>query len=189
MGLYQAEPAAPTVKVIGNETLGTIAVPVLGGLTIEEDDTIAEILDSADSVVVLASRTAQAIALAEEDVTDLEAYRIIEDATFHRDMEPAAQAVSIRHAEAIQKVREAYKTMGTLRRRAVVTAILRHRLGESEIPAGFPRALFDAIAAIGEEEQAAEKMPPKPMTAKALGKPPRERMPARKRIGTSDSGS
>jgi hypothetical protein len=188
MALYKQAPAAPQTRLIGNERVGIIEVPVLGGLTIEEDETITEITDTASSVVVMAAQKAQGIALA-ESISEVEAYRIIEDSVFARQLEDVAHCISLRHADAIAAVGSAYKEMGTLRRRATVTAILRHRLGEQEIPAGFPRVLFDGIAALAEEEQAAEKLPAEPMTAKALGKPP-EATPARKkRTGTAASGS
>jgi hypothetical protein len=186
--LYKQPPAAPQTRLIGNERVGIIEVPVLGGLTIEEDETIAEITDAANDVVVLASQKAQAIALAEK-ISDLEAYRIIEDSVFHRTLEEAAHGIAIRHAEAIAAVGAAYKEMGTLRRRATVTAILRHRLGEQEIPAGFPRVLFDALAQLAEEEQAAEKLPSEPLTAEALGKPPEARASGKRRTGARSSGS
>jgi hypothetical protein len=188
MTLYKQAPAAPQTRLIGNERVGIIEVPVLGGLTIEEDETIAAITDSANDVVVLAAQKAQAIALAEE-ISELEAYRIIEDSVFHRALEDTAQSIAIKHAEAIAAVGTAYKEMGTLRRRATVTALMRHRLGEQEIPAGFPRVLFDALAQLAEEEQAAEKLPAEPMTAEALGKPPGARSSGKRRTGARSSGS
>jgi len=188
MALYKQAPAAPVTRLIGNERVGIIEVPVLGGLTLEEDETIAEITDAASDVVVLAAQKAQAIALAEK-ISDVEAYRIIEDSVFARTLEDEAHSIALRHAEGIAAVGSAYKEMGTLRRRAVVTAILRHRLGEPNIPAGFPRVLFDALAALAEEEQAAEKLPSEPMTAEALGKPPEATPAKRKRTGARSSGS
>lgn len=197
MALYKQAPAAPETRLVGNERVGIIEVPVLGGLTIEEDETIAEITDTASDVVVLAAQTAERIALLENQgkgegdakLTELEVYRIIEDSVFARTLEDDAHAIAIRHAEAMAAVGRAYKEMGTLRRRAIVTAILRHRLGEKDIPAGLPRVLFDALAALAEEEQAAEKLPAQPMTAKALGKPPRATPAGRKRTGAQGSGS
>jgi antitoxin component of MazEF toxin-antitoxin module len=188
MALYSLPPATPGVRRIGNATVGIIEVKVLGGLTLEEDETIAELTDTGSRLVVLAAQKAQAIALA-EGISDVEAYRIIEDSVFARTLEEAAHRIAIRHAEAIAAVEQAYKDMGTLRRRATVTAILRHRLGEPNIPAGFPRVLFDGLAALAEEEQAAEKLPSEPMTAEALGKPPEATPAKRKRTGARSSGS
>jgi predicted pyridoxine 5'-phosphate oxidase superfamily flavin-nucleotide-binding protein len=196
MALYKQAPAAPVTRLIGNERVGIIEVPVLGGLTLEEDETIDEIIATADEVVVLASQTAQRIALTEgqdaegkPNVTEVEAYRIIEDAVFHRDMEDKAMGIAIRHAEAIAAVRNANKANETLRHRATVTAILRHRLGEQEIPADFPRVLFDGLAKLVQDEQASEKLPAQPMTAEALGKPPEATPAKRKRTGAQSSGS
>ena len=188
MALYKRPPAAPETRLIGNGRVGVIEVPVLGGLTIEEDETIAEITDAASDVVVLAAQKSQAIALA-EGISEVEAYRIIEDSVFARTLEEAAHCIALRHAVEIATVGAAYKEMGTLRRRAIVTAILRHRLGEQDIPAGFPRVLFDGIAALAEEEQASEKLPAEPMTAEALGKPPEATPKGRKRTGQAASGS
>jgi hypothetical protein len=70
-----------------------------------------------------------------------------------------------------------------------VTALLRHRLGEQDIPVGFPRVLFDALAQLADEEVAAERMPSEPVTAEALGKQPRAKPSGRKRTGTPVSGS
>ena len=186
--LYKQPPAAPQTRLIGNERVGIIEVPVLGGLTIEEDETIAELTDKGSDVLVLASQKAQAIELAEK-ITLLEAYRILEDAVYAKPQEEAARVIALRHAEAVAAVRTALTESSTLRRRAIVTAILRHRLGEQEIPAGFPRVLFDGLAALADEEQAAEKLPAQPMTAEALGKPPGGRSSGRKRTGTQSSGS
>jgi len=188
MTLYKHAPAAPETRLIGNQRVGVIEVPVLGGLTIEEDETIAELTDAANDVVVLAAQKAQAIALA-ESISDVEAYRIIEDSVFHRTREEAAQGIAIRHADGIAAVGAAYREMGSLRRRATVTALLRHRLGEQSIPAGFPRLLFDGLAALAEEEQLAEKLPAEPMTAEALGKRPGAKAGGRKRTGTVASGN
>jgi hypothetical protein len=103
MALYKQAPAAPVTRLIGNERVGIIEMPVLGGLTLEEDETIAEITDTASSVVVLAAQKAQAIALAEK-ISDVEAYRIIEDSVFARTMEDAAHSIALRHADGIAAV-------------------------------------------------------------------------------------
>jgi hypothetical protein len=174
--------------LIGNARVGIIEVPVLGGLTIEEDETIAELNDKGSDVLVLASQKAQAIELAEK-ITLVEAYRILEDAVYAKPQEEAARVIALRHAEAVAAVRTALTESSTLTRRATVTAILRHRLGVQEIPAGFPRVLFDALAQLADEEAAAERMPAEPMTAEALGKPPRAKPSGRKRTGTPASGS
>lgn len=188
MTLYKQAPAAPKTRVIGNEQVGIIEVPVLGGLTIEEDETIAELRDKGSEVLVLASKTAEAIALA-EDISHLEAYRILEDAVVAKAQEEAARAIALRHAEAVAKVRTALNESTTLQRRATVTALLRHRLGVQEIPAGFPRVLFNALADLADEEQAAEKLPAEPITAEALGKPPGATPARGKRTGTPAFGS
>lgn len=188
MTLYKQPPAAPQTRLIGNERVGIIEVPVLGGLTIEEDETIAELTDKGSSVLVLASQKAQAIELAEK-ISLVEAYRILEDAVFAKPQEEAARVIAMRHAEAVAAVRTAYNEAGTLSRRATVTALLRHRLGVQDIPAGFPRVLFDALAQLADEEQAAEKLPVEPVTAEALGKPPRAKPSGRKRTGMPASGS
>ena len=195
--MYKKPPAAPQTRLIGNEQVGILEVPVLGGLTIEEDETIDEMINSADSVVVLASQAAQRIVLEENrtraegepELTSLEAYRIIEDACFHRTMEPKAHSISIRHAEAIVAVRTAHKELESFRSKALVTALLRHRLGVHDIPPKFPRLLYYGLLALGEEEKTSEEFPSVPMTAEALGKPPRAKRAARKRTGTPDSGS
>lgn len=195
--LYKQPPAAPETRLIGNEKVGIIEVPVLGGLTIEEDETISELINTADDVVVLASQTAQRIALVEnqgkgeeeQKLTELEAYRIIEDSVFHRELEPAAHAIAIRHAEAIAAVRAANKALETLKARATVTALLRHRLGVQDIPAGFPRVLFQGLDMLGDQERASERLPAVPMTAEALGKPPGAGSKGSKRTGARSSGS
>jgi hypothetical protein len=195
--MYKKPPAAPQTRLIGNEQVGILEVPILGGLTIEEDETIDEMINSADSVVVLASQAAQRIVLEENrtraegepELTSLEAYRIIEDAIFHRTMEPKAHSISIRHAEAIVAVRTAHKELESFRSKALVTALLRHRLGVHDIPPKFPRLLYYGLVALGEEEKTSEEFPSVPMTAEALGKPPKAKRAARKRTGTPDSGS
>ena len=195
--MYKKPPAAPQTRLIGNEQVGILEVPVLGGLTIEEDETIDEMINSADSVVVLASQAAQRIVLEENrtraegepELTSLEAYRIIEDSCFYRTMEPKAHSISIRHAEAIVAVRTAHKELESFRSKALVTALLRHRLGVHDIPPKFPRLLYYGLVALGEEEKNSEEFPSVPMTAEALGKPQRAKRAARKRTGTPDSGS
>jgi hypothetical protein len=188
MTLYKQPPAAPQTRLIGNERVGIIEVPVLGGLTIEEDETIAELTDKGSSVMVLASRKAQAIELAEK-ISLVEAYRILEDAVCAKPQEEAARVIALRHAEAVSEVRTAWTEAGSLNRRATVTALLRHRLGVPEIPQGFPRVLFNALADLAEEEQAAENLPPQPVTAEALGKPPEAKSSGKRRTGARSSGS
>jgi hypothetical protein len=104
-------------------------------------------------------------------------------------MEPKAHSISIRHAEAIVAVRTAHKELESYRSKALVTALLRHRLGVHDIPPKFPRLLYYGLLALGEEEKTSEEFPSVPMTAEALGKPQRAKRAARKRTGTPDSGS
>ena len=62
---YVIPPKAQPPRRIGNEASGILEVPVLGGLTVEEGDTVAELLTDAPSAFVAGAEVANAIAAAE----------------------------------------------------------------------------------------------------------------------------
>jgi hypothetical protein len=168
--------------------VGNLTIPRYGYITVEEDDLIADLLDAEQSPLVKAAQLADAVALA-EGITILEAYKVIGDAIDGKALEPEAEAIRLRHAEAIHAATRALSAAGTARIRASVTAILRERCGMAGIPARWPRKHRDAVWQLVQEEQAAENMPVQPVTEELLGKPLPADGPQTPADGVTDSGS
>lgn len=168
--------------------IGDLTIARYGYITVEEDDLIADLLAAEDSPLVRAAQLADAVALA-EGITILEAYQIIGDAIDGKALEPAAEAIRLRHAAEIATATRALGAAGTARIRASVTAILRERCSLPGIPARFPRRHRDAIWQLIQEEQAAENLPVQPVTEELLGKPLPADGPQTPADGVTDSGS
>ena len=181
------KPPAPTTKRrIGNEQCGILEVEVRGGLTVGESATISELLANEQSSFVRGAQIADAIAK-EESISLSEAFSIIEDAIAGRNLEPAADAIRVKHAERIEEVARVYAKAGQRNLEATVTALIRSRcaLPEWSIDEtrGLDKVLFDGFWQLAQDEQAAEDLPSAPPTEEELGKPPQEPGKSRKRTG------
>lgn len=104
-------PAAITTRRIGTPASGIIEVPVLGGLTVDESATIAELLAMEQSSLVKGAQAADAIAKA-EDISLSEAFSIINATIQGQLQEPAATEIAAKHAELIQEVARVVQATG-----------------------------------------------------------------------------
>ena len=173
-------PKAPTMRQLGNETSGIIEMPVYGGLTVGESSLITQLLAKEQSTFVAGARIAEAIAKA-EGISLTEAFNIIEGAVRGSELEPDAEGIRMRHAGEIEKVARIYALSGQRNMAATVTALIATRLNRPEWSLEdtktLHQALFNAIHALADEEQAAENQEPSPPPdEETLGKPPAENM-------------
>lgn len=167
-------PQARELRRVGNDITGILEVPVLGGLTVGESATISELLAMEQSSFVAGAKVADAIAK-QEDITITEAFSLIESAISGRELEPQAEVIRLRHAQAIEKIAGIYAKAGQRSLEATVTAILRHRLNMSEWgiedTKGLPRALFNDLWKLAQAEQDAENQPVTLHSEEELKKP------------------
>jgi hypothetical protein len=185
-------PAAPTVRLVGNDASGTLELPVLGGLTTDEDGTLQNLLNDDSSAFVKCAQVADAISKA-EGITIVEADKLINDVINGEGLEPAAQDLRLRYAEQIERVGHAYVMASHHIRDAMVTTLIRHRLGRPQWSmadtGGLNRRLVSDIMALGQDETAAENLPSRPRTEEELGKPQRGAGSRPPRTGGESAGS
>lgn len=187
------QPPAPVSKRrVGNASTGILEIDVRNGLTVDESNTIADLLNAEQSSLVAGAKLAEAIA-AEEKISISEAFQIIESTIMGRTLEPAANEISLRHATKIQEVHRIYNASSRRTTEATVTAILRHRC---KLPTwtlddtrGLDRALFDDLWKLALDEQEAESMPSTPPSEADLKKPQPETPAKQKPTGTKSSGT
>lgn len=213
---FVTPPAAVRTRRIGNARCGVLEVVERGGLTVEEDDAIAVLLAEGESAFVEAAKAADAIATAEtnrlaaqpapiteplpegeeppaREVSIVEAFEIIKRAISGDQLEPAAEAIRLRHAEAIQQVAAVFARSGQRNMEAGVTALVRSRLDQPawsmEDTRRMDRVLFRGLHQLFLDEQAAENQPDQPATEEEVGKPPVANGNQRRRTGRRSSGS
>lgn len=184
-------PPQPTTKRrIGNQYSGILEVEVMGGLTVEESDSISDLLAEEQSSFVAAAKHADAIATA-ESITQLEAFTLIENAISGVELQPEADAIRLRHAERIDEVSKLYARSAKANVQASITSIIRHRLGKPHWSLSDTRKLHRALQKglwqLVLDEQAAEDMPSSPTTEEELGKPPVDDGAEAKRTGRRSS--
>lgn len=188
------QPPAPTsTRRIGNAKSGIIEVEVRGGLTVGESAMISELLAGETSSFVKGAQIADAIAK-EESISLTEAFQIIESAISGKALEPEADAIRLRHAIRIEEVARCYAAAGQRNLEATVTALVRSRCSGCEAfglddVRKMDKTLFEGLWALAQDEQAAEDLPANPPTEEELGKQRREATNAKRRTGTSSSGS
>lgn len=185
-------PVAPEVVEVGDATTGVLAIERRGGLTVEESDFVAEAEASQPPTFVLAARAADAIAKAEE-ISLSEAFAIVEGSVTGQGLDEAAEAIRIKHADAVANVAKALAAGGRLRMQATVTAILRFRCGvagwDLHQTRQMPKRLLDAVWKFAQEEMAAESLPVAEVTEEELGKPQPASGSRPKRTGKGSAGS
>lgn len=191
---YVVPPVAVRLRRIGNSRCGILELEERGGLTVEEDDLIAQLLADDDTAFVEAAKAADLIATAEANRTPgpeetppvdgstagqlsiVEAFSVIKSAISGIPMEPAAQAISLRYAETIQQVARVFARSGQRNQEASVTAIIRTRLNRPqwtmEQTRRLDRTLFRGLNQLVLDEQTAENATPEPVSEAELGKQP-----------------
>lgn len=202
-------PAPLRTRRIGNTRCGVLELEERGGLTVAEDDLIAELQADDESAFVEAAKAAEAIAAAEArrsreqpapaegesqpELAIVEAFEIIRQAIAGETLEPAADAVRLRHAETIQQVATVFARSGQRNMEAGVTALIRCRLQRPAWTMAdtrrLDRVLFRGIHQLLLDEQAADSGTPEPVTEEEVGKPRAASGGGRKRNGRKSSGS
>lgn len=186
-------PAEPGTRRIGTAATGILEFPVLGGLTVGESAQINELMSQEQSAFVKGAQIADQIAKREE-ITISEAFALLEDTLRGRELEPAAEAIRLRHAAQIEAVGRIYAAAGQKNMTATVTALIVSRLGMSdwtmEDTTGMKRLLFEGIWALAQEETEAEQQEPaEPADEETLGKPLEGSGRGRKRTGAASAGT
>ena len=172
---YLQMPVALEPRIIGNAATGTLEVPLLGYLTVQESDTIADLVSADESAFTVGARIASQISV-EAEISIAEAFKIVEDAVAGRTMEPEADGIRLAHAARIEKVAQLYASIGRRNTTAAATAIIRHRLQQPEWgiadTQALPNALREALYLLVADEQRSEREPVKPPTEAELKKLP-----------------
>jgi hypothetical protein len=183
----------PSMRRIGTSESGIIELPVLGGLTTDEDDWIAELTAAQEPLIVSVARAAERIA-ADEGISLVEAFDVVQRAVAGTPIEGDAGAIRLRQAQRIADVARLAATNGKRDIAIAVTALLRGRGGcpdwTIEDTQALPGAIRRGIYALAEDEQAAEmRRPAEPLTEEELGKPQPASTKRRARIGAGSSGT
>jgi hypothetical protein len=190
---YIQPPQTFPPRRIGNKASGILEVPILGGLTVEEADTMAELLAGEASPFVAEAEAAEAMAAAEE-CSIMEAYQVVRDGMAGEPLtDPPAEAMRLRHAGRIDAVASLYQAAGRRNMRAAATAIIRHRLNRPEWTMAetlkLPRLLREGIWQLVRDEQDAESLPVEPVTEDDLKKPPADDGDPSEPTGPQSSGA
>jgi hypothetical protein len=167
-------PVAHAPRRVGNANSGILEIPVLGGLTVEESATVTDLLSSEQSAFVEGAQIADGIAV-EESISLLEAFELVEASLSGKELEPAAEAIRVKHADAIQRVARIYAASGQRNMDANVTAILRCRLNLPSWGTADTRkldkTLYSDIWQLVQDEQSAEGREIEPTSEAELKKP------------------
>lgn len=189
---FLTPPAATTTRRIGNDRCGILELEERGGLTVGESATISELLAKEQSNFVKGAQIADAIAK-EESLSLTEAFQIIESAISGRTLEPAADAIRVKHAARIEEVAIVYAQAGQRNIEATVTALIRSRCNQpgwsTEDTRNLDKVLFDGIWQLAQDEQTAEDMPISRPTEDDLKKPQPVTAAAKPRTGRRSSGN
>jgi hypothetical protein len=175
---------------VGTLDSGILEIPVLGGLTVDESRAIAQLTAEDVSAFVLGAQLADVIAQAEE-ITQVEAFAIIERAMSGAVLEGKSEEIRLRYAERLEAVTMAYAQTGQRNIEASVTALMRERLGLLgwTMPPDFPRVLLNDIWQLIQDEQAAERLPANRPTEDDLKKQPPANGRRRAPTGPASSGA
>jgi hypothetical protein len=189
---WVAAPRQHLPRRVGTLDSGILEIPVLGGLTVDESDTISELLAGDQSAFVKGAQLADAIAT-EEGINIAEAFAIIEQAISGTTLEDAAEAIRLKHAGRIEAVVRCYSAAGSRTMNASITAIIRHRLDRPawslEDTRKLGQVLRQDIWQLVQDEQAAEGMPENRPSEEELGKQRRGSGRGRRRTGAASSGA
>ena len=176
---------------VGTLDSGILDIPILGGLTVAESSTVTELLATDASAFVQGAKLADAIAQTEE-ISQPEAFAIIEQVIVGAELEERAQQIRLRYADKIEAIARIYASAGQRNIEASVTAVLRCRLQlhewTLEDTQRLPRVLLTDIWQLIMDEQAAENMPANRPSDDDLKKQPPANGNSRKRTGPPSSG-
>lgn len=184
-------PKARPTRQVGNDDTGILEMAVYGGLTVGESASITHQLSGQQSSFEKGAQIAEAISK-QEGISLTEAFSIIEASIAGRELEAVAEAIRTKHLDAIFEVGRVYAEAGERNMQATVTALIQSRCDRPawspEDTKKLPRALFNDIWDLAQDEIEAEDNPSAPATEEELGKPPAGSSP-RKQTGNPSSGS
>lgn len=187
---FVVAPRKPEIRRVGNEVVGVLEIPVLGGITVGEAAVIAELLANEQQAFVQGARIADAIAK-EENISLSEAFHIVEAGAFGKELEPKADEIRIKHSERIEQVARIYASAGRRNMEATVTAMIRCRLNLPDWSIADTHTLhedlFNDLLALSREEQSAENLTSAPVTEEAIKKQPPAATRQTKRTGRKSS--
>lgn len=171
---FVVPPAAATLRRVGTPSTGILEIEVRGGLTVAEAAEINVLQANEESSFTKGAQIADAIAKA-ENISLVEAFQLIQDAVVGNSLEPRAEELRVKHSALIEEVARVYAAAGERTMRATVTAMIRCRLSQPgwtmEQTAALPRALFQGLWDLAQEEIAAENNESAPPTEDDLKKP------------------
>jgi hypothetical protein len=172
---FVVQPIATKTVRIGTAATGILEIEVRGGLTVGEAAEINRLQADEESSFSKGAQIADAIAIA-EGITLVEAFQLIQDVVVGNQLEERAEELRVRHASSIEEVAKVYAAAGDRTMRATVTALIRCRLAQPdwtmEQTNQLPRALFQGLWDLAQQEIAAEGNESAPPTEEDLKKPP-----------------
>lgn len=159
---FLVAPRQHQARRVGTLDSGILEIPILGGLTVAESATIAELLAGDINVFVQGAQLADAMAQAEE-ISQAEAFAIVEQVMSGTKLDGKAEEIRVRYAERLEALAKVYAATGQRNIEANVTAVLRHRLAlpdwSVEDTRKLPRVLLQDIWQLVVDEQTAENLP------------------------------
>lgn len=184
---FLVAPAPPRKRSCGNADSGILQLPELGGLTVLEASVVDELLAGRPNAFVEAAKVADAIS-ANESITRIEGFAIIEQAVGGSDMEQEAQNLRLKYASQINTVIAVFSSSSDYTKEAAVTALIRCRLSLPDWSLtdtrGLHRRLLNEIYDLYLEEIAAEETPSAQLSEEDIKKPPLASGKQRKRTTT-----
>lgn len=155
---FVVAPPKRKTQRIGSKETGILELPVLGSLTVAEVITVSDLTADTDAAVVVAAKLAQRIS-AEQEISILEAFALVEAAAVGREMSEQQEAIRLRYLPEIAELTKTYIQRGRERMLASVTALIRCRLErpewQLEQTKTLPQPLMDALFAFYEQERTA----------------------------------
>jgi len=171
---FVVPPIAVSTRRVGTPSTGILEIEVRGGLTVGEAAEISVLQATEESSFTKGAQMADAIAKA-EGITLVEAFQLIQDVVVGNQLEERAEELRVRHASSIEEVARVYAAAGDRTMRATVTALIRCRLAQPdwtmEQTNQLPRALFQGLWDLAQQEIAAEGNESAPPTEEDLKKP------------------
>ena len=172
---YETQPQPhDDTRIVGTPKSGTIAIPILGGITTDEDTAYALALADQPSTFETAAKLAEAFHAA-HGISRTEGYAIIQSHLAGMTQEPAALDIALQHAVELEDIKRQWVREFNNRRLAAVLVLVQHRLGQPyatlEDLGRQPVAITNGIYEVWQAEQAVNAEPSAPMTDDALKKP------------------
>lgn len=188
---FAVQPRQHPPRRVGTLDSGILEIPVLGGLTVAESAAISELLAGDISTFVQGAQAADVIAKA-EDISQPEAFSIIERFIAGIKLDAKEEEIRLRHAVKLDALAKVYAASGERNIQASVTAILQNRLQLTdwtlEDTKVMPRVLLQDIWQLIMDEQTAENLPANRPTDDDLKKQPPVSGSSRVRTGKASSG-